>query len=171
MGDSDTLVIIGLGALAVFTLKDTISGVVDPIGSVLKTTADVYSGTVGGIKSGLSSIGAGLRAADIDGYNQGTASDKPIKVSLLPNSPFNVSSGQSQIKSVTPKVTTSKSNTIYTNPKTKAQSSLNVTSAQSMINMYTNPKIQNIATNVGNATVIQKKTVNLPPSLLSQVIG
>lgn len=182
MGDNDTLLIVGLVGLGIYALKDSISGVTKPISQVEQSTADLYSSVVGGIQntgeSYLKSFRtlAGSLQASVSGYNQGVYNDteKPVKLSLLSNSPFNVNSGSNSSvvqKNTNPTIKTSSSNTIFTNPKNLASKSLNVTSAQSMIELSRNPKIQNIATNVGNTTVITKKSVNLGPSLLSSVIG
>jgi len=173
MGDNDTLLIVGLGAAAIFMLSKPIGNILNPVGQALQTTADIYSGTANAVNTGLHSLGKGL-AADGTGYDQGVNSEKPIKANLLPNSPFNVSSGSSRdVKTSYVKlpITTTPTNTIYTNPKNLVQQSLNVTSAQSMINMAMNPNIQNIATNVGNATIIQPKLVSLAPSKLSLALG
>jgi len=81
------------------------------------------------------------------------------------------SSAPLQIKE-NPKLSISRSNTIYTKGSKVAGpvKTVDTTRASSMIGVYQDPKIKNIASTLGSGTIYTQKSVSLPPSLLSQII-
>lgn len=157
MEDSTLLVLVGIGAIAVYALRKPISDLTTPVGSVL---SDVAS------RVHLGGEAAGDIVRDTVKYYH-DLSQIPGAVTEVAKSYIN----PPQKTIIKAPVTVSKQNTIYTNPQTKVQKRLDLTSAQQMVELSKNPKIQNIATNVGNTTVYTPKTVQLPPSLLAGVLG
>lgn len=149
---TEEMIALGIvGAVAVYSLRKPITDLTTPVGGILESGADLVQHTVKGAETlGDAYVGFVKNVSELpQNVNEFLKEQsKPPKIVKTPL-PVSVSS----------------SNTIFTNPISKVQKGVDLTSAQQMIDISKNPKIQNIATNIKQTgtTVYTPKTVQLSP--------
>ena len=155
---SDWLYIgLGAGALyAAYKLTKSATSTTDKASEVINSNLDLLN-----IKKDISGIMDYLKN---NPPNNQTFTPPP---NTIPNSPlwtppnFSINSQNKKPSSIPlPSVTYSPSNTFLRLPTTPTTD---------IIGAYKNPNISNIGTPVGNAIIIQKKPVSLPPSIFSGI--
>jgi len=152
MKDETIIILLGAAGIGLFALRKPLSDLTTPTGALIGT-----------VNRGVSDI---INTAEVGANGIISGSGKLVN-SIIDR--FEKSDATPQKVTTNPTVAVSRSNTVYTNPKSYVEKSYSNASAAQAIAVYQNPQIKNIATNLGKTTVYTQKAVSLPPSILSQL--